>query len=177
MASVNGKMRAASLRKTVLYVVFALLLLLAVMFFVAGSVGELNAAVMIILGIVSLVAAIAVLLYARKLDRMMKLFRQYVSIMNQYPDGRIDELARHTGESDAVTLNNLNFMINQNWFVNAFINRDTNCLVITRANPESNIDADHNEYVSCTCPACGGVSKVIRGKSGKCDFCGGSIRG
>lgn len=178
MATANGKMIRASLRKNLLYAATALCLLMAVIFIVNSAVsGTSVPGVFIALAVLFVVAAAMTFVRAKRMNKMILLYRQYISIMNQYPDGRIDELAKHTAKSEAETMENLTYMINQNWFVNAFINRDTQCLVITRTNPENNINADKNEYISCTCPACGGVSKVLRGKSSKCDFCGGTIHG
>lgn len=80
-------------------------------------------------------------------------------------------------------------MISKKFFVNAYIDAESNCIVFPGSN--NNINAGINtaqynvqpntnqpeiEYTTVTCKSCGGINKIIKGKVSECDFCGSPIK-
>ena len=87
-----------------------------------------------------------------------------------------------------VVRTNLDLMIKKKYFVNAFINEETNGIVIGNiiprkeetmqsVNTEASVQRNFKkiEYMSVTCSGCGGVNKVEKGKSCECEYCGSPL--
>ena len=79
-------------------------------------------------------------------------------------------------------------MIKKKYFVNAFINEETNGIVIGNIIPRkeevvqsvNKMESTQQnfkriEYMSVTCPGCGGINKVEKGKSCECEYCGSPL--
>ena len=119
-------------------------------------------------------------------------FRKYIVELSNDPTGTIDNLAAATGKSVDVVKKNLQFMIQKGYFASAYIDERQNKLVL--ANREQKVAAQSQsqafnnmnpqphsvekiEYVTCTCPNCGGINKIVKGGSTECDFCGSPLTG
>ena len=137
-----------------------------------------------IVGLVAIFAFIAVCISAGLLahkkyknhQQIISLYKQSVSILNSHPDGDLDTLAKHTGQSVSQCIANLETMIDNNLFTNAFVDRGANRLVVNRKNELDVEGNDPSDYVPCKCPGCGGYNRVKKGQNVPCDYCGNILR-
>lgn len=114
------------------------------------------------------------LLYlSSKRKRFMNTYRTYISILSVDPTGSISNLAVVTHTSEVVVKRKLNTMIHKKFFGDAYINEITNCVIISSLTGEkvNNIEKDPKEYISFKCTYCGGITRVIKGKVGECEYC------
>lgn len=130
---------------------------------------------------------------SRKKSKLIKEFKKYVSSVSSNPDGYIPDIATSLGTSEDVVRKNLELMIKKKFFVNAFIDKDSNCIKIlnrqnakvvqqqrvnTNANTNTNASAPQAvEMMTVKCSGCGGINTVRRGEVSECDYCGSSIKG
>lgn len=115
-------------------------------------------------------------------------FKKYVAELSNDPTGTLDNLAAATGTSVDVVKKNLQFMIKKRYFPNAHIDEQENRLVLPSreqktGNQVQNMNFNNNgniqqavEYVTCHCPNCGGINKIVKGSTAECDFCGSPIQ-
>ena len=126
---------------------------------------------------------------SRKKSKLIKEFKKYVSAVSNDPDGYIPDIAASLGTSEDVVRKNLELMIKKKFFVNAFIDKDSNCIKILnrqntaavqqqRANIPYNtpIQATPTEMVTVKCSGCGGINTLRKGEVGECDYCGSAIK-
>lgn len=133
---------------------------------------------------------IMLIIFSRKRKKLINDFKKYVSAISADPTGSIANLAAAVGTSQDVVKKNLELMIRRKYFVNAYINQETNCVVIRNisianssqptVDVQPTINANQQaipklEYISCTCKSCGGINRVVKGQSAECDFCGSPI--
>lgn len=125
--------------------------------------------------------------------RLIEKFKQYVAAVSNNPDGYIPDIAASLGVSENVVKKNLDLMIKKKYFANAFIDMNSNCIVIANK-PNANVNTaqqpqtNTNTYTSPTasqtiemvtvkCKGCGGINTIQKGAVGECDYCGSSIKG
>lgn len=131
---------------------------------------------------------------SRKKKKLIKEFKKYVTVISNDVNGYIPDIAASLGTSEDVVINNLELMIKKNFFANAFIDRNSNCIVIANkqsaqannsvSNVFTNAQASTSsaapvavEMVTVKCKGCGGINTVQKGAIGECDFCGSAIKG
>lgn len=130
---------------------------------------------------------------SRKKSKLIKEFKKYVSSVSSNPDGYIPDIAASLGTSEDVVRKNLELMIKKKFFVNAIIDKDSNCIKIvnrqnvrvvqqqrinTNTNTNTNISIPQEvEMMTVKCSGCGGINTLRRGEVGECDYCGSSIKG
>lgn len=128
-----------------------------------------------------------------KKSKLIKEFKKYVSAVSNNPDGYIPDIAASLGTSEDVARKNLELMIKKKFFVNAFIDKNSNCIkilnrqntgVVNQQRVNTNINTNINtsvsqaaEMVTVKCSGCGGINTIRRGEVGECDYCGSSIKG
>lgn len=93
---------------------------------------------------------------------------KYATILSLEEDGKIFRLAKSTGKSESVVIGNLNYMIGKGYLIDADIDSSKG-EVVSRVYSEK-------EYSFVKCPACGGTSRIVKGESGTCEYCGSAIR-
>ena len=122
----------------------------------------------------------------RRRKKLIQEFKKYVIYISENPFGSISDLVMSMGKSEDEIRKNLDIMIKKKYFTNAYVDLKENRVVISNAKPVNNvpgnytaptINPDDIEYVSITCPSCGGVNKVEKGTVYECDFCGSHING
>lgn len=172
MANTNQTMNRSHFGEVVLKIVGAVCLFMGIIFLFLGLFS--SDPIALIWAIIFLPIGIYALYTAVNRQKKRELFKQYIAILNNYPDGRLDDLARHTNATVQTVTANLEWMINKNFFRNAYIDRDLQCIVINR-NASTPL-VDRGEFLPCTCPNCGGINRVIAGHTTECDFCGTPIR-
>jgi hypothetical protein len=126
---------------------------------------------------------------SRKRNRLIKDFKKYVSYISTDPTGSIDNIAASMNTSVDVVKSNMELMIKRNYFVNAHIDANTNCIIIGSnvRNNNTTIESNMNQtsfqqstpqiqYVPVACKCCGGMNKIAKGSTAECDFCGSPIQ-
>lgn len=122
--------------------------------------------------------------WGRKRRNMRLTFKRYVVQLNADPFNSLEDLATATNSSVDIVKKNLQYMIKKNFFVDAFINEQTNQLVLpsmaSRVQqqaqaPQTSKDADQQELVTVVCPCCGGRNEMVKGTTKECDFCGSPL--
>lgn len=134
------------------------------------------------------------IILSRKKAKLLKEFKKYVAVISGKPDAYIPDIAASLGVSEDVVKKNLELMIKKNYFANAFVDQNSNCIVIT-SKQNSTVNAVHQpqmhttEYASSPvtsqtiermtikCKGCGGINTIRKGAIGECDYCGSSIKG
>lgn len=131
---------------------------------------------------------------SRKKSKLIKEFKKYVSAVSNDPDGYIPDIASSLGTSEDVVRKNLELMIKKKFFVNAFIDKNSDCVKIlnrqnTAAVQQQRANISYNtatqatpitqavEMVTVKCSGCGGINTLRKGEVGECDYCGSSIKG
>jgi hypothetical protein len=131
---------------------------------------------------------------SRKKAKLIKEFKKYVRVISQNPNGYIPYIASSLGTSEDAVKNNLKLMIKKKYFSNAFIDCNSDCIVIankqkpvstpvqqptvsTNTNAYSHTAAPAIEMVTVKCKGCGGINTIQKGAVGECDYCGSSIKG
>lgn len=129
---------------------------------------------------------------SRKTTKLIKEFKEYVAVVSNDPDGYIPDIAASLGTSEDVVKKNLELMIKKNYFVNAFIDQNSNCIVIankqniidsTAQQPQTNAFAhavapaatQAIEMVTIKCKGCGGINTIQKGIISECVYCGSPI--
>ena len=90
------------------------------------------------------------------------------------PQPRIAEM---TGETVENVRKNVNRMIEKGYFVNAYIDQSGRIVLADREKMNDVVanNDDRKDFVTITCPSCGGVNRLAKGQIGKCEFCGAYI--
>lgn len=132
---------------------------------------------------------------AIKKQKLIQEFKKYVAAISSDPRGYIPDIARALGASERTVRNNLELMIRKNFFSNAYIDRNTDCIVLANkrtvvqntssdlsdltdeetASDDSNVSTV--EMVTVKCKGCGGINTVAKGQIGECDYCGSPLKG
>lgn len=137
--------------------------------------------------IVFIVVGVFLFLVGRKKKIRIKTFQSYVQVITGDPTGSIENIAAALGTSQDVVKNNLNDLIKKKYFSNAYINNETNSIIIgnksasdisTVASTSTGAaQANANiQYEAFTCKCCGGMNKIVKGSVGECDFCGSPLK-
>lgn len=136
-----------------------------------------------------ILAALGLWVYnlGKQRTQMRLMFKKYVAQLSADPSGSLEHLASATGTSVDVVKANLRYMIKKKFFTDAFINEETNQLVLpsmaqrvqqqARAPQYAAPGTAQPEFVACTCSCCGGMNKIVKGSIGECDFCGSPLQG
>lgn len=120
---------------------------------------------------------IMLILLSRRTKKLIAEFKKYVSILSAAGIETIEALAATIGKPQAVVKKNIELMIKRNYFVNAYINHETNQLVIAKTS-DININQKVNgEQLVCNCKNCGATNRIVKGNGANCDYCGTPIKG
>lgn len=128
---------------------------------------------------------ICVLKSAQKRRRAIFSFKKYKHYFSDNFNGSIEDLADAVGEDSEDVIENLDFMIDNNFIDNAYINQKSSSIVFQFGNSSSEDAPDESrnknknkepEFIAITCKNCGGINKILKGDVGECDFCGSPIQ-
>lgn len=134
---------------------------------------------------------IALIFLGRKRHRLIRDFRQYVTILSNDPTGSIPNLAAVTGTPVEKVRENLEQMIAKRYFPNAVIDQGLDCVVfpgrvsgqngasvsgMEEAGAAAGSGQEEGNTVAITCKCCGGVTVLVKGQSGECEYCGAPIK-
>lgn len=136
---------------------------------------------------------ICLIVLSAKKTNLIKKFKTYVAVVSRNPNGYIPDIAASLGASEDVVKKNIEKMIKKKYFANAYIDHDSNCIVI--ANKQNLVDntvqqpkvstnvstssaaSQPAEMVTVKCKGCGGINTIQKGAVAECDYCGSSIKG
>lgn len=136
------------------------------------------------------------IILSKRKSKLIGAFKKYVEAVSSDPTGYIPDIAASLGLSENVVKRNLELMVEKKYFTNAFIDLNTNCIVVANrqnttvnSTPQSqavtlqasnmSASASHSavEMVTVKCKGCGGINTIQKGAVGECDYCGSSIKG
>lgn len=82
-----------------------------------------------------------------------------------------------TGESADTVRRKVNQMIERGYFVNAYIDQSGKVVLADRDKMSEVVGntTGRKDYVTVTCPSCGGINRPPKGQTAKCEFCGAYI--
>ncbi len=120
---------------------------------------------------------------SRKKSKLIKEFKQYVVAISSDPSGYIPDIASALGISTDILHSKLELMIKKKFFVNAYIDKNTDCIVIankqiTANNNNSTVKAmqQNIEIITVRCKGCGGINSLQKDVVVDCDYCGSPIK-
>lgn len=131
-------------------------------------------------------AGICLIVFSRKRSKLIQQFKNYVAVVSSSPNGHIPDIAASLETSEDVVKKNLELMIKKKYFANAFIDYNSNCIVVNKQNAAqsrqlsgANVQAAFHgsEMVTVKCKGCGGINTLPKGAVGECDYCGSPIKG
>lgn len=137
------------------------------------------------------------MILSRKKTKLIKEFKKYVTAISRDPNGFIPDIAASLGTSEDKVKSNLELMIKKKFFSNAFIDQNSNCIIIANrqvvaansvpqaytntANTTNNFATPSAypavEMITVKCKGCGGVNTIPMGQVGECEYCGSPIKG
>lgn len=131
----------------------------------------------IIICVIALAAVGIVWMVATRRRRAaMKALPRFKAYMADHPEGRLDGMSGSLGIKLNEVIADLDWLIQHGKLRGAYIDRDQQRLMLLNSKTQMP-GSDGAAYVTATCPACGASVKVVKGASGKCEFCGGPING
>lgn len=130
-----------------------------------------------IMGMILCFIGVACLVGQERSARLLADFRKYNAILANDPVKTIYRIAEMTGETAEAVRAKVNRMIEKGFFVNAYIDQSGKIALADRGKMDEVVgnNDDRTDFVTVTCPACGGVNRLAKGQVGKCEFCGAYI--
>lgn len=116
------------------------------------------------------VGALAAFIDGLRRMKLRKDFKKIVAYLSAEPTGRLSGIATATGMTVDKLTKSIARMIYKGFFVDAYIDEANSCLVVGRnAAMQDNFAG---EMIPRQCRHCGGVSKIVPGRPGQCEYCG-----
>lgn len=167
---------------------------LAILGFLVSEDHSETAALGMCIVIVAIGALLIFLGYRR--HRFLGDFRKYSVLLEQEDRYCVEDIASMTHTSVKTVRANLDKMIRQNYFPNAYWDGDRQYIIFPdrrsgrepeqrpekvceRSGPQE-VSAENGESVemiSVICKSCCGFNKIPKGRTGECEFCGSTIKG
>lgn len=127
-----------------------------------------------------LISGIALFMFAKKLVSNAEKYKKYISIIINGNEYIIDNIASAMSLSVNTVKKDLNNMINNGYFQGAYINENSNEIVLPKIDSEAihgstNINSNTQVEVKViTCKCCGAQNKVTTSRV-ECDYCGSPL--
>lgn len=105
---------------------------------------------------------------------MIEAANRYNAIFICDSDGivTISELTKQTGKDPAGIIGEIDKLLNKGYLCGCTLKKEGQpCVVL------SDGKADESGFVTVKCPACGGTTRIRTGSNGKCEYCGGELKG
>ncbi len=145
---------------------------------------------MLVFSLIMIILGILLLKKANKTNTLINNFKKYVAVFSNVPNGSIPDMAASLNQSEDVVTKNIEQMIQRHFFVDAYIDKDLNSLIIRnkqssgkpKQQNQSNTNSTSNsaskvEMMTVKCDGCGGINTIQKGTVGECDYCGSPIKG
>lgn len=112
----------------------------------------------------------------KKRIKRFKMYEELILVKNQLP---LNTIASACSQPIDFVAKDLQKMIDKKFFINAYIDKNTNELILGIKNTSSaNIETTNNksvELTTVTCKCCGASIQIPAGIVAKCEFCGSTI--
>lgn len=153
----------------------------------AAKLLNLLGTILIVVGIVTLIAGVGIFYLiagivlkkiAKKLRNSSENVKRYLTIVVNGNVRQLDAISAAVSKPYDTVKEDLQKMIDDGYFKNAFINESTREIVLAQSQPASNAYESNN--VSATsvrvvaCPCCG-ANNTVSGNLGECEYCGSPL--
>ena len=173
-------------------------------FMIIGTLGlfmmdePLDPAALVVYLVIAAIGALFVFLGYRR-HALLRIYKRYSALLGQTAECPVSQLAAMTNSSEEVVEANLEKLIHKQYFGSAYLDHSSQCIVFPdrippqppvqeepyreqpeRQQPPETAEALQQkdvEYVSVICESCGGLNKVVKGKTSECEYCGMTIKG
>ena len=132
--------------------------------------------------IVFLGGGVGLILLGKKMKRLAKKYKNYITIVVNQGETNIQNIANITGIPYETVKADLEIMIDKKFFSNAYIDLGKGCIVIEHrgsyvtATGISSVRVE-TKFVVVQCKNCSATNKVVSGSVGECEYCGSMISG
>jgi 26S proteasome regulatory complex component, contains PCI domain len=144
---------------------------------IMGAFHEVGAA---IVAIVFIAISVALILNGIKIKKRNRRFKKYVGLISVENQTSLENIASSTMQSLDFVTRDIQKMIDKKFFLNAYIDKETNEIVLQRRNTEGKFaPAAANapvEMITVTCKGCGAVNSIPKGSVAECEFCGSPLK-
>lgn len=131
--------------------------------------------------------AFLLLYFGIQKKKLIDEFKKYVAIISKVPNGFIPDIAATLNTSVDVVKRNLDLMIKKQFFANAYIDHDSNCIIINGKKAQNNMtspsankltqsETQTPRMVTVKCEGCGAPNAIQKGTVGECEYCGTPIK-
>lgn len=117
-----------------------------------------------------------------QIKQMVKRFKTYVSLISIENITSLEDIASSTSQSVDFVKNDLQKMIDKKFFANAYIDKQSNEIIIGSSNSQPSVPISSESFhlnvvteietESVQCLGCGAMNLKQKGGSGNCDYCG-----
>lgn len=141
--------------------------------------GKLKDTASIIVILIFITIGTLLIVYGIKTKRKIIRFKNYVSIVSLENQTSLENISSACSQSIDFVTKDLQRMINQKFFTNAYIDKNTNEIVLQKKHITASDNivkrAEKVESKAVTCKSCGASNNIIIGKIAECEFCGSAI--
>ncbi len=156
----------------------------------AAKVMNLLGTILIVIGIITIVAVVGILYIiggillkkmAKKLVASAENVKRYLAIVVNGNVRQLDTISSTVGKPYNVVKADLQKMIDDGYFKNAYIKEDTREIVLPQQQHTQNEHYSGGAYASTTsarvvsCPCCG-ANNTVFGAIGECEYCGTPLK-
>lgn len=123
------------------------------------------------------------LITSAKINQRIIRFKKYTELISLENTTSLDLIALKTSQSIDFVKKDIQTMIDKKFFAKAYINKDTNEIIISKeSKKESSTKTPVSNQstikavtpVSCNC--CGAMNEIVKGEITNCEYCGSPLR-
>lgn len=124
---------------------------------------------------------VLLIIHGKKVKDRIRRFRNYISIIANQNETSIDQIANMVQLPVNFVLTDMDFMIRKRYFVNAYIDQNTNSIAFqgraaSAARNEIHEDpVPDSEMQVVICKSCGAQNQIAKGSVGECEYCGSPL--
>jgi hypothetical protein len=135
----------------------------------------------VIFCLVIIALGVLLIIHGKKTKDRIRRFRKYIAIIVNQNETSIDQIANMVQMPVNFVLKDIEFMISKRYFVNAYIDQNTNSISFQgRAASAAGNQAHENplpdsEMQVVLCKSCGAQNEIAKGSVGECEYCGSPL--
>jgi hypothetical protein len=133
----------------------------------------------VIFVLVVMCGSVALILNGIKIKRRNRRFKKYIGLISIENQTSLENIASSTMQSVDYVTKDIQKMIDKKFFLNAYIDRKTNEIVLQKRNMQAGfIPTTPNipvEAITVKCGGCGAVNSIQKGAAAECEFCGSPL--
>ncbi len=143
-----------------------------------ANISKLTVGVFIFCAILIMISLLLII-PAAKIKQRIARFKKYTELISMENTTSLDLIALKTSQSIDFVKKDMQTMIDKKFFVKAYINKDTNEIIISKESktkaPISN-QSTTKEVTPVSCNCCGAMNEIIRGEITNCEYCGSPLK-